>query len=68
MRRFTALFEALDGTTKTNAKVGAMIGYFREAPPEDAAWAVYFLTGERPKRLISGRMLRACCAPMRPAR
>ena len=28
-------------------------------PPEDAAWAVFFLTGQRLKRLISGRTLRA---------
>ena len=35
-------------------EVAAMVAYFREAPPEDAAWAVHFLIGRRPKRLISG--------------
>jgi DNA ligase-1 len=58
MRRFSQLFEALDGTTRTNAKVAALVEYFREVPPEDAAWAVFFLTGQRLKRLISGRTLR----------
>jgi len=29
-----------------------MVDYFRTAPPEDAAWAVYFLTGRRLKRLV----------------
>ena len=29
-----------------------MVEYFREAEPADAAWAVYFLSGGRPKRLI----------------
>jgi len=58
MRRFAALFDQLDSTTRTNAKVAAMAAYFREVPPADAAWAVYFLTGRRPKRLISGRLLR----------
>jgi DNA ligase 1 len=59
MRRFCQLYEALDGTTRTNAKVEAMVRYFEAAPAEDAAWAVFFLTGQRLKRLISGRTLRA---------
>jgi DNA ligase 1 len=58
MRRFAALYETLDATTKANAKVEAMVGYLREVPAEDAAWAVFFLTGQRLKRLISGRLLR----------
>ena len=58
MRRFSELYEALDGTTSTNAKVDAMARYFRAVPAEDAAWAVFFLIGQRLKRLISGRTLR----------
>ncbi len=52
MRRFAALFSALDQTTSTNDKVAAMVRYFSEAPPGDAAWAVFFLTGRRLKRLL----------------
>jgi DNA ligase-1 len=59
MRHFTRLYDALDATTGTNAKVAAMADYFRAAAPEDAAWAVFFLTGQRLKRLISGHTLRA---------
>lgn len=59
MRPFTELYDALDSTTRTSVKIDAMVGYFRRVPPEDAAWAVYFLTGQRLKRLISGRVLRA---------
>ena len=59
MQRFCQLYEALDGTTRTNAKVAAMVRYFEAVPDEDAAWAVFFLTGQRLKRLISGRTLRA---------
>ncbi len=59
MQRFCQLYEALDGTTRTNAKVAAMVRYFEAVPAEDAAWAVFFLTGQRLKRLISGRTLRA---------
>lgn len=58
MKRFSQLYADLDSTTKTNAKVQAMVTYFQEVPAEDAAWAVFFLTGQRLKRLISGRVLR----------
>ncbi len=57
MKRFARLFAELDGTTKTNAKVGAMVEYFAAADPADAAWAVHFLRGYRPKRLIPVRRL-----------
>ncbi|HET9751974.1 MAG TPA: ATP-dependent DNA ligase [Myxococcales bacterium] len=55
MRRFSRLYEALDSTTSTNAKVAAMEAYFAAAPPADAAWALFFLTGGRLKRLIAPR-------------
>lgn len=58
MKRFTDLYIALDQTTSTNEKVDAMAAYFADAPPEDAAWAVYFLSGGRPKRLLSSAKLR----------
>ena len=52
MKRFAALYDAIDSTTSTNAKVAAMVSYFSEAPPADAAWAAFFLTGRRLKRLV----------------
>ena len=57
MKRFARLFAELDGTTKTNAKVDAMVEYVSAANPADAAWAVHFLSGYRPKRLIPVRRL-----------
>jgi DNA ligase-1 len=57
MKRFARLFTAIDETNRTNEKVDAMAAYFREADPADAAWAVYFLGGGRPKRLIPVRKL-----------
>ena len=53
MLLFARLYDAIDRTTSTNAKVAAMADYFTAAPPADAAWAVYFLTGRRLKRLVS---------------
>ena len=58
MKRFAALFDRLDRTTATNAKLAALVDYFRQAPPADAAWAVRFLTGRRLKRLVNTRELR----------
>ena len=37
MKRFAALFTALDQTTKTNAKVAALADYFAEAPDDVGA-------------------------------
>jgi DNA ligase-1 len=48
---------AIDETTRTSEKVDAMVEYFTNAEPADAAWAVHFLSGERPKRLIPVRRL-----------
>jgi DNA ligase 1 len=53
VREFARLYAALDETTATGEKVAALAAYFRAADPGDAAWAVHFLTGRRPKRLVS---------------
>ncbi len=58
MRRFSELYAAIDGTSSTNAKVAAMEAYFRDAPPEDAAWTVFFLAGRRLLRLLPTARLR----------
>ena len=59
MKRFSALYEALDRTTSTNEKVAALAAYFRDAPPGDAAWATFFLTGRRLKRVVPSAGLAA---------
>lgn len=52
MKRFARLFSELDATTSTNQKVEALTRYFDEAPPHDAAWAVYFLSGGKPRQVV----------------
>ncbi len=52
MRRFSRLFSELDATTSTNEKVEALTRYFDEAAPRDAAWAVYFLAGGKPRQVV----------------
>jgi len=61
MRAFSTLFQELDGTTRTGAKLEALERYFRSAPAEDAAWALALLLGKRRRRLITGRRLREIC-------
>ena len=58
MKRFAALYDAIDRTTSTNAKVAAMVQYFGTVPHADAAWAVFFLTGRRLKRLVPSAAIR----------
>ena len=53
MKQFSRLFSELDATTSTNAKVEALQRYFAVAAPADAAWAVYFLSGGKPRQVAS---------------
>jgi DNA ligase-1 len=45
MKRFADLYKALDESTATLDKRAALIAYFRDAPPRDAVWALYLLSG-----------------------
>jgi DNA ligase-1 len=61
MRRFADLYSRLDGSGGTGARVAALVEYFSEAEPADAAWALHVLLGKQGKRLITGRRLRQIC-------
>ncbi|UXZ47217.1 ATP-dependent DNA ligase [Pseudomonas soli] len=58
MRAFAELYARLDATTSSNAKLAALQDYLADAPPADAAWAVYFLAGGRPRQVVPTRVLR----------
>ena len=62
MKVFVNLYASLDETTKTSVKVRAMSDYFAAAPRSDAAWAVYFLTGQKPRQVVPTAKLRAWAA------
>ncbi|MCE2949467.1 MAG: ATP-dependent DNA ligase [Betaproteobacteria bacterium] len=62
MRDFAALYRALDSTTSTRARRAALAAYFSRAMPADAAWAVYFLCGSRPRQAVPVKVLRAIAA------
>ena len=57
MKRFAALFAELDQSTATLAKVDALKRYFATAAPRDAAWAVYFLAGGKPRQVVPSGVL-----------
>lgn len=52
MKEFAQLFFALDETNKTSEKTKILREYFLHAPPADAAWAVYFMTGRKMRQLV----------------
>ncbi len=58
MKAFADLYSRLDATTSSNAKLAALQDYFRISSPADAAWAVYFLSGGRPRQLVPTKLLR----------
>ncbi len=64
MQQFAQLFTALDQTTKTNAKVDAMVAYFEAAEDADRLWTVAILSHRRPKRTVKTTQLREWAAEL----
>ena len=66
MRRFSHLYARLDRSTAATDKRRALADYFREVPPEDAAWALWLLSGGKiggaKARIAGNRELRAWVA------
>lgn len=58
MKLFTELYNELDQTNKTNEKVEALKKYFAQAEKSDAAWALYFLSGRKPRQIVPSKKLR----------
>ena len=58
MKNFARLYRALDQTSRTSEKVALLGAYFQSASPADAAWALYFLCGEKRSRLVTTKQLR----------
>lgn len=58
MKRFAALYRELDASNATRDKQAALQRYFAQAPAQDAAWAVYFLSSGKPRQTVPTRVLR----------
>jgi len=62
VKTFAALYRKLDSATSTRAKQAAMVEAFAAAKAEpmqwaSAAWAVYFLSGGKPRQTAPSRLL-----------
>jgi len=57
MKAFAELYGAIDSTTSTNAKTEALVDYFASAQPKDASWAMWVLTGHKPRQAVPTRRL-----------
>jgi DNA ligase-1 len=64
MKEFAALFSALDSTTSTKKKTDALLTYFQRAQPADAAWALYFLAGGKPRQTVPTALMRTAAREM----
>ncbi|HEY4263558.1 MAG TPA: ATP-dependent DNA ligase [Schlesneria sp.] len=64
MKAFADLYSALDETTRTAQKVAVMAAYFSTESPADAAWAVYFLSGRKPRQAVPSRRLQQWVAEL----
>ena len=58
MKRFATLYRELDASTATREKQAALQRYLQDATAADAAWAVYFLAGGKPRQTVPTRQLR----------
>ena len=58
MQDFADLYNDLDTSTATRAKVESLKRFFARATSRDAAWAAYFLAGGRPRQAIATKLLR----------
>ena len=61
MKAFAQLYAALDETNQADEKVEALVRYFQTAPPADAAWAIHFLVGRKPRPVVPAPKLREWC-------
>ena len=62
MKAFAALYRKLDSGTSTRAKQAAMVAFFAAAKADpsqwaSSAWAVYFLSGGKPRQTAPTRLL-----------
>ena len=58
MKAFAELYRRLESSTGTSDKRAALAGYFRAAPAADAAWALWFLAGNKLARIANATELR----------
>lgn len=64
MENFVQLFTKIDGTTKTNEKVAALVQYFKECDELNALWTIALFTGRHPARIATSTELKTWAAEL----
>jgi DNA ligase-1 len=59
MKDFSNLISAIEITNKTNAKIDALVEYFKVAPDKDKLWLIALFTGKRPSRPIKSNLMKS---------
>ena len=61
MKHFSDLISAIEITNKTNAKIDALVDYFKIAFDKDKLWLITLFTGKRPPRPVKTALMRQWC-------
>lgn len=61
MKLFSELISAIEITNKTNAKIEALVQYFKIAPDKDKLWLIALFTGKRPPRPVKSSLMKTWC-------
>jgi DNA ligase-1 len=64
VKDFAQLYANLDASTSTQRKCGHIVQFLKNADAADAAWAVFFLTGGRVRRVVSTALMRRAACEM----
>ncbi|WP_298763424.1 ATP-dependent DNA ligase [uncultured Polaribacter sp.] len=59
MKDFSNLISAIEITNKTNAKIDALVNYFKTAPDKDKLWLIALFTGKRPSRPVKSNLMKS---------
>ncbi len=64
MKQFSTLFQAIESTTSSNAKISAIVNYFEQAQDLDKLWCIAIFSHKRPKRSVTTTLLRTWAAEL----
>ncbi|KAB8154213.1 ATP-dependent DNA ligase [Kordia sp. TARA_039_SRF] len=62
MKQFSELISAIEITNKTNAKIAALVNFFKVADDKDKLWMIALFTGKRPSRPVKSSLMKQWCA------
>ncbi|MDH7912551.1 ATP-dependent DNA ligase [Winogradskyella sp. SYSU M77433] len=61
MKQFSNLISSIEITNKTNAKIDALVEYFKVAPDKDKLWVIALFSGKRPSRPVKTSLMKQWC-------